>query len=241
MKLHTSLSAVAALVLVSINEALPAPPEAPADYRLLYEQNFDDADALQDFVMTDPRAWRIAADGDNRSLENFQQSDYRPPHRSPLNIALIANKVFGDFILEVDLLSTKEPYGHQDMCLFFGFQNPANFYYNHIAVSADPHAHNIFLVKDAPRTAIAKKTTDGITWGVNRWHKVKLQRDTASGTIKVWFNDMSEPLMLAEDKNFSSGYIGFGTFDDTGKIDNIRIWGPDVEEKKTDFFTPPGR
>ena len=52
---------------------------------------------------------------------------------------------------------------------------------------------------------------------------------------------MTKPIMMAEDKTFGAGHIGFGSFDDTGKIDNIRIWGPAVETKKTDFFKKPGQ
>jgi len=39
--------------------------------------------------------------------------------------------------------------------------------------------------------------------------------------------------MQAEDKQFRAGQIGFGSFDDTGMIDNIRIWGTSFETRKT--------
>jgi len=79
-----------------------------------------------------------------------------------------------------------------------------------------------------------------VNWGLNVWHKVRLERDTKAGAIRVYFDDLSKPIMIAEDKNFTSGYIGFGSFDDTGMIDNIRIWGPAVETKKTEFFNRAG-
>ncbi len=139
-------------------------------------------------------------------------------------------------MLEVELLSTKKPYGHQDMCLFFGFAEPQKYYYNHIAVAADPNAHNIFIVNEAPRKNFAKETTKGVTWGENEWHKVRIERDTKAGTIKSYFNDMTRPIMLAEDKTFTKGHIGFGSFDDVGKVGRIRIWGPSVETKKTECF-----
>jgi hypothetical protein len=112
------------------------------------------------------------------------------------------------------------------MCLFFGFQQPGQFYYTHIATKADPNAHNIFIVNDKPRTNIAKSTTEGVNWGLNVWHKVRLERKVADGTIKVYFDDMIHPIMIAQDKTFGEGYIGFGSFDDTGKVDNVKIWGP---------------
>jgi hypothetical protein len=156
-----------------------------------------------------------------------------------VNIALIVDKVFSDFVLEVDLIQTGKEYGHRDMCLFFGFQSPTNYYYTHIATAADDHAHNIFVVNNAPRTKIAKETTKGVNWGLGVWHKVRLERNVAAGTIKVYFDDLTKPIMIAEDKTFITGQIGFGSFDDTGMVDNIRIWGPAVESRKTEFLTRP--
>jgi len=215
-------------------------PKLPDGFKLLYEQDFAKPDAIKQFVFSDPKAWRMTKDGDKGALELHKQSDYKPANRSPLNIALIADRQFGDFVLEVELLSTKKPYGHQDMCLFFGFTGPQKYYYNHIAVAADPNAHNIFIVNEAPRKNFAKETTKGVTWGENEWHKVRIERDTKAGTIKTYFNDFTKPIMLAEDKTFLKGHIGFGSFDDVGKVGRIRIWGPSVETKKTEFFKPAG-
>jgi hypothetical protein len=222
---------------MSVFAASAADTNLPAGYKLLYEQKFDKKDVIKELAMTDPAAWRIAETNDQRALELTRQSKYQPTVRSPVNIALIADKVFTDFVLEADLIQTGREYGHRDMCLFYGVQNPTNFYYTHIATAADPNAHNVFIVKNAPRKNIAKETTKGVNWGLNVWHKVRLERDAKAGTIRVYFDDLSRPIMIAEDKNFTSGYIGFGSFDDTGMIDNIRIWGPAVEEKKTEFYT----
>jgi hypothetical protein len=211
----------------------------PEGYKLLYEQNFDARSALKDFALSDPAAWAWSADEKGGALELVRQSRYQPAVRSPFNIALVADKVFGDFILEADLIQTGREYGHRDMCLFFGFQNPTNFYYAHIATSADDHAHNVFIVKNAPRTRIAKETTQGVNWGLNVWHRVRLERRLSDGSFKVYFDDMTKPIMVAEDKTFRAGYVGFGSFDDTGKVDRIRIWGPAVETKATGFFRRP--
>ena len=208
----------------------------PAGYKLLYEQHFDQPSAIQDFAMTDPKAWKLSTDEKGSALELVSQSDYKPAVRSPVNIALIADQVFGDFILEANLIQTGKEYGHRDMCLFFGFQEPTKFYYAHIATAADDHAHNIFIVNEKPRTKIARETTKGVNWGLGIWHKVRLERKLSDGTIKVYFDDLTKPIMVAEDKAFGPGYIGFGSFDDTGKIDNIRIWGPTIETKKAGFF-----
>ena len=49
-------------------------------------------------------------------------------------------------------------------------------------------------------------------------------RDAGSGLIEVYFDKMNVPIMKATDKTFGKGQVGFGTFDDTGRIDNVRVW-----------------
>lgn len=235
-----STSTVCAICLLAGTASAADKPEGiPANYRLLYEQDFEKP-AIGDFVFTEPSEWKQVKGDKNSWLElhydRKAKPAYEPKHRSPFHIALIADKVFGDCIVEADLQSTVPPYGHQDMCLFYGFTAPDRFYYTHLAVAADPHAHNIFIVNEAPRAAIAKETTKGITWSEGQWHKVRLARDSAAGTIQVYFDDLTKPVMTASDKTFPKGYAGVGSFDDTGRIDNIRVWGTTVEDKKTDFF-----
>ena len=215
--------------------------EIPKNYKLQYEQNFEKPESLKDFLFTDPSAWKLSKDGDNTSLELFGKSKNEPKHRSPFNIALLADKVFGDFVLDVELQSTVKPYPHQDMCLFFGFTATNKFYYTHIAVKPDPikaesHAHDIFIVNDAPRLAVAKEVSNGVVWGDKMWHKIRVERKLSDGTINVYFDDMSKPIQTGAEKTFGAGYIGFGSFDDMGKVDNIKIYSPRVTKKRTEFF-----
>ena len=139
-------------------------------------------------------------------------------------MALIKGQNFGSFVLEADLQQTGRVYNHQDMCVFFGFQDKSHFYYTHISKAMDDHANNVFVVDGTPRLKISTKTNDGQNWKPQVWHKIRLERDIDTGTIRLFFDDMSQPVMEASDKRFGVGGIGFGSFDDSGKIDNIRIY-----------------
>ena len=232
MKLALSFAAVWLLV------AFISPHHwVPDDYQLLFKEDFEAKGALKHFEMTDPSAWKLAKIDGNRSLELFGASEYEPRVRSPRNIAMISDQPFGSFVMEADVMQTGREYGHRDMCFFFGMKDASNFYYTHLAPAPDPHAHNIFLVNDEPRVAIATQVSDGVDWGeTSRWHKVKLERSVEDGTIKVYFDDMNTPIMEATDTHFTRGYIGFGSFDDTGRIDNIKIWGPKHGAAAEGFF-----
>jgi len=224
------------VITLQAEERAPRPAGVPNGYRLVYAPDFANPRFVDDFVFSDPKAWRASDEKDGAALELFGKSDYQPKFRSPFNVALLADKVFTDVVIDADICSTVKPYGHQDMCVFYGFELPTHFYYTHIAVKPDPHAQNCFIVNDAERKAIASDVSPGVTWGVNEWHHVRVDRHGSSGSIAVFFDDMAKPIMRAVDRTFPSGYIGFGSFDDMGKIRNVRVYAPLVAERKTDFF-----
>jgi hypothetical protein len=200
-------SAVLATLVAAAAPAADPPAGLPAGYKLLYSQDFArlDPDTIAAFEFTDPTAWRFAGAGGRGALELFKQSDYKPPPRSPVNIDLPKGKVFGDCVIECDCLQTGKEYGHRDMVFVFGYQSPAKFYYVHIATKADPNANNVFIVNDAPRKNIATETNQGNDWGLNKWHKVRIVRTASDGNVAVYFDDLTKPIMRANDATHGAG------------------------------------
>jgi hypothetical protein len=213
--------AVMALALATTMIGAETPTEMDG-LPLVFSDDF--TDGLDKWEMTDAKAWEAnEMDGDRR-LVLKGASDYDPPVRSPHNIAWIKDLNVGDFILDVDCKQTGKEYGHRDLCFFFNKQDPAHFYYVHLATTADAHANSIFLVNDKPRVSIAKKRTDGTDWGKGP-HKIRIKRDATKGTIEVYFDHMKNPVMTTSDTHFTTGTIGLGSFDDTGWFDNVRVYG----------------
>lgn len=198
-----------------------------SDLPLLFESDF--SGDLSAWTMTDPKAWKIAEDEGDKKLSLFGKSDYEAPVRSPHNIARVKDVDVTDFVMDVDARQTGREYGHRDLCFFFGYQDPSHFYYVHLATKADDHANSIFLVNGAPRVSIAQKRTNGTDWKEG-YHHIRIARDTKAGTIKVYFNNMDEPVMETVDKTFLNGTIGLGSFDDTGNFDNFKIHGIATKE-----------
>ena len=190
---------------------------------LLFEADFEDG-RIGDWRATDPAAWQIEPGHGEKVLALYKQSEYEPRVRSPFNINLVRNVVVGSFVLELKMRSTTKDYGHRDMCLIFGHQDPLHFYYVHIANKSDAHANSIFIVDGEPRISIAKTRTEGTKWDDN-WHTVRLVRDAEEGTIEVFFDDGPEPIMTAVDNRFEWGGVGVGSFDDTGQFDDVKLWG----------------
>jgi hypothetical protein len=43
---------------------------------------------------------------------------------------------------------------------------------------------------------------------------------------------MKKPIMRATDKTFDWGRIGFGSFDDAGRVRNVRLYAPESRKSK---------
>lgn len=222
--------------IIGMLMACTALAQVPKGYKVVYDQSFASEAALKDFRFTQPAKWLLSKEDKGMSLEFTGISDeYQPPFRSPHTIGLLSTLQLGSFVLEADMLQTGKEYGHRDMCIIFGFQDPSHFYYAHVATKGDDNAHQIMLVNSAPRAKISTFTTEGVAWGQNIWHKLRVDRNMEEGTIKVFFDGTL--VEEANDKTFGKGYIGFGSFDDSGKIDNIKVWSKDVEKKPATFFS----
>lgn len=202
-------------------------PHRMMDLPLVFDDDFESPEGDL-WEPTDPNAWRYTRDGERGVYSLYQSSQYRAAYRSPYGIAWRRGVYVGDFVMDVRLRSTKENYGHRDLCLFFGGQTPLRFYYVHLGLKSDAHSNTVMIVNDAPRTGIVDWRTDGTPWE-ERYHHVRIVRRVDPGTIEVYFDDMDRPIMGAKDTTFRWGRVGIGSFDDVGNFDRVTLWGRVVE------------
>jgi len=202
------------------------------DLPLIYQDDFESADISKVWFPTDAKKWSAENIDGSRVLKLHGKSQYNPPFRSPHSITLLKNKVVGDFVLTAKVRTLQTSRGHRDMCIFFGWQNPSNFYYVHLGETPDPNSSQIFIVKESPRTPITEKNSGGIPWKNGQLHDVKVVRRVSDGLIEIYFDDMKNPVKVARDKTFQWGLIGLGSFDDLGLWDDVKIRGVKIEGKK---------
>lgn len=212
--------AAIALPLLAVTQSSSAGPGGGLP--LVFEEDFESGRAR--WETTDEKSWtHREVDGNKVFGINRRKSDYKTEVRSPFHIALVKDLRLADFVMTFRVRSTKDTGGHRDCCVFFNHQDATNFYYVHLGAEPDPHSGQIMIVKDAPRKAITENDNK-TPWG-DGWHQVKVVRDSAAGTIEIYFDDMEKPHMRAVDKTFGRGRIGIGSFDDMNDFDDIKIWG----------------
>jgi hypothetical protein len=217
--LRTLVVALALLPLASL--ACGEEKEEKKEAAPLFKEDFEKgADRWQPL---DDKQWKVVeVDGKHVYSQFEKKTNYKPPHRSPTNIALLKDVKAADFVFTAKVKSTHPDYGHRDACIVFGYQDPAHFYYVHLGAKTDDHANQIFIVNDAPRVKISTKTNDGTKW-TDDWHNVKVVRKASDGMIEIYYDDMKTPCMTATDKTFGAGRFGIGTFDDTSDWDDVEI------------------
>jgi hypothetical protein len=217
------------LVLIVPLTASALADEKPTKAKLLFEDDFRKGAGR--WQPSDAGAWKVIDIGKGKAYSQFRQSDYKPPHRSPLNFALVKDLVVSDFVLEARVRSTARDYDHRAICLFFDYQDASHFYYVHFGKKTDDHANQIFIVNGAPRQKISTKTSEGTPWD-EEWHNVKVVRRVSDGDIEVYFGDMKTPVMTARDKTFLRGQVGIGSFDDTGDWSNVKVHDTRLEKSR---------
>jgi len=194
--------------------------EKGSDYEVVFEENFENG--LDAWEMLDPKTWQLSKKDGNTTFEITERyGKYKPPVRSPLHVALIKDLQLADFDITFKVRSTLDTGNHRDCCVFFAYQDDRHFYYVHLGAKPDPNSGQIMIVNEAPRRNMTNNET--LTPWDNDWHTVRLVRDSKSGLIAVYFDDMHKPHIQVTDKTFASGRIGIGSFDDLNEFDDIVV------------------
>lgn len=157
-----------------------------------------------------------------------------PGPRRPFEYAILSSgSGFGsvqiDSMVRID---TPVEISDRDVIIVVGYQSDTEFYYVHLSTDNTIYPHNgIFVVNNADRRRIDDQ------WDVNRsrgaapaitdgeWHQVRVVRCVDSGKMAVYVDGSPTPLMTATDSTFHSGRVGFGSFDNTGRIRDLAVTG----------------
>ena len=195
------------------------PTTSGAEPGVVFSDDFE-TDPFARWEPLTPAAWSWEKADRSKVFELVKNVPVTESVRAPFNRNLIKGVVVGDFQLDVDLQSTTRDYPNRSLCLFFGYRDPAHMYYVHFGRRTSDTSNQIFIVDGKDRTPISTKTTPGTAWD-DGWHHARVIRRADSGTIQVYFDDMRTPAMTAVDKTFVKGQVGIGSFDDTGRFDNV--------------------
>jgi hypothetical protein len=223
MKLHTCT----ALMLIFFC-AFANAQKLPEGHILQYQQNFSDEKSLSDFSFDHAASWGIFSANGNYYLQCTGAKDTLGNTSLPAHIAVLRNKIFGDFILEADVMPESDTSGFGEACLFLGMKDMTRYYYIQLASVSDSARHGIYLVKNSVLSKLTEISEEAVAWKANKWHKLRLERNIVKRTIRVYVDDMIHPVLQIKDYELVMGMVGLGSFASPGRFDNLKIWAPTV-------------
>jgi hypothetical protein len=195
----------------------------PASRIINFHDNFSSG-KLDAWTFPFPEDWVVKEEGPLHYLHMLRSRDPLVPRR-PQQFALLKGVTAGSFTLE-----TRVRREGSSMMIVFNYVDTLHFYYTHL--SKDPGAkidvHNgIFLVDGVPRRRIAGLEAAPALPDTN-WHKVRVERDVTSGSIKVFVDGEPKPRFSVVDNTFKCGQVGLGSFDETGDYTDFKLSSKDA-------------
>jgi hypothetical protein len=157
----------------------------------------------------------------------------RPGPRRPFEYAVLtAGPSYGSVRIDAEVrIDTPVEITNRDVIIVFDHQSDTKFAYAHLSTDNTIYPHNgIFVVNDADRVRIedqwngSKGAPPAIT--DTNWHKVRVVRCASSGEIAVYVDGSKRPLMTAVDTTLTSGRVGFGSFDNIGRMRGLTVSSP---------------
>jgi hypothetical protein len=178
-----------------------------------------------------PDKWRFQ----QRQAILAEAGEARPGPRRPFEYAVLtAGPRFGAVRIDGQVrIDTPVDVTNRDVIVVFGWQSDTEFYYAHLSSDNTIYPHNgIFVVDNGDRVRIDDQWTG--TRGAppaitdDAWHDVRVTHCAGTGEIAVYVDGSDTPLMTTVDTTFGSGRVGFGSFDNTGRLRDLEVTGSEA-------------
>ena len=202
------------------------PPEPPS---CSFDAELTDLMAGENWQPRTPELWEFPGE---EIILAAAGSDPGDGIRRPFEYATLNSEPFGSVQLEAEVrLDEPASVNNRDIILVFGYQSDTEYYYAHLSQDNTIYAHNgIFKVDNADRERIDDQW-DGSVGAPpavtdEEWHGVRLVHCAETGEIAVWMDGLDRPLLTATDDTFDSGLVGFGSFDNIGRMRDLTVSVP---------------
>ncbi|MGD8535372.1 MAG: hypothetical protein PVF66_05925 [Candidatus Aminicenantes bacterium] len=223
---HSIVAFKILLVLTFLFCLLSCGNEGMSELPLLASDDFEDSQA-EGWQTNIPENWQVVEKDGSMVYELVSPGQYGEI-RGPTSWSILPELDVTSFVLTGRLkCKAEESNPHRDMCVIFHFQNPTHFYYVHFSASSNGLHNIIGLVNGADRVKINSELPGESVFRLTDkdWHNFKVTCDAETGNIKAFLDDMDTPILTACDKTLTHGFVGIGSFDDTGYFDDIILRG----------------
>lgn len=207
-------------LLITFALALGAVVQA-ANTPVTIKPQIDEKRGLADWELDGNGTWKVT--GQTLVLE--KEGVPAGKIRRPAALAILKSDPLTDLTMKLELRSTAPAdLAVRDVQLIVGYQSPSQFYYVHLSAKTDAVHNGIFIVNNADRKRIDVPNPKAYLTD-QAWHRVRLERNAATGSIAVFFDDNPTPILSATDTTLAWGRVGVGSFDEIGEFRNVEVVG----------------
>ncbi|MEK7950755.1 hypothetical protein [Luteolibacter soli] len=171
--------------------------------------------------------WEIQNQSGNHVAALTVAGVNRPPVRRPQAYLFLNGYSWTDCTFTVHA-KTLEPAATttRDVVLIFGYADDTHYYYAHTSSKADAIHTVIMKVAGTQRATIHLEANPTPALNGN-WQTIRVEH-AATGTIRVFVDNMVTPRLTANDTTYPAGALAFGSFDDRALFDDVSISGTDI-------------
>jgi hypothetical protein len=143
--------------------------------------------------------------------------------RAPVQYALLESQPLGCFTLDVELRSDIKSVS---LIIVYAWKDPTHFNYVHL--STDPArqqpVHNgVFHVYGGDRVRISSDEGPCALANSSEWTHVRVVYDESKHMVEASINGQLNPSLRAADFSLGAGFIGLGSFFNTGSFRNFSL------------------
>jgi hypothetical protein len=162
--------------------------------------------------------------------------------RRPFEYAVLTEgPVLGSVDIQAEVrLDEPVSVNNRDVIVVFGYTSDTQYYYAHLSQDNTIYPHNgIFKVDGKDRERIDDQW-DGAVGAPpavtdDEFHAVRVVHCADTGEMAVYLDGLDKPLLTATDTTFTSGRVGFGSFDNVGRMRGLTVTGTPVAERELEI------
>jgi hypothetical protein len=200
----------------------------PVGYINYYSQKTNRAQLINTIQTCSPDLWNV-----NHDNAGFVLYPLSPDSLSSgifeLNMGVIRNMVFGEYIMEFEFNTTSVQNADSSGFCFLGPVKSPDTYYVFVF---ENNRVTFYYINKGIRQKIESKSLVPLK---KTWNSIRVIRDILNRSITFTLN--GDPLQQVTFKHpgLVMGFIGFGTINAQNSIRNINVWAPTVITDSTFF------
>ncbi|HEX9973336.1 MAG TPA: hypothetical protein VGD14_14785 [bacterium] len=216
------------IACASAQEAVNMSDENPSLKELPFLVSDDFKDGKPDKWIAHPEENWAVMEEESKKVFALCKAGPKRKVMAPRAYALLKDFDVTDFIFTGKIKCHQDPnILARDMVIIFHYQDSTRYYYVHFSAKSDEKHNIIALVNGKDREKINHEAA-GATQAKMidcEFHTFKVTYDSKTSKICAYLDDMATPILTAKDSTVCHGQVGVGSFDDTGCVDDVKLWG----------------